>query len=580
MLSRFRLSRLTLACFLTALFLCLPFAHAQEKEKPKSVTPAAESVSESNVVPSDGKQQTAEVLDSLKKLIDKRTASIKKLQEEVKKATSEELKTENETRIAALKKERTTYRQQFEELATGFQQEQFDAQEKHEFTITKEFQELVKPIVGELKHATAKPRELENLRNKVSGLEDRVSTADKAIQNINTILPNTKDDLKKYLTNKRDEWMASKQAYESQLSASKLQLTKLENDESRSIGSSVSKLFKNFFKSRAWNLLIALAAFIVTLLIARKFFSVVQRISPLHKAESRSIFRRSVDLFYVAFSVLLAMAAALIILYFSGDWALLSLTLILLVGVFWGLRVAAPVFIEQIRLILNLGSVREAERVIYNGIPWEVKRLAVYTELQNKALEGGSIRLPARTLLELHSRPFSDYEHWFPTQRKDWVSLSDDTFGKVVCQTPEYVQLALPGGAKKTYATPAFLDLAPINLSNGFRITSLFGIDYSHQNISTTEVAAIFHEALDEAIKAEFGSESLVKTDVVFSAANASSLDYYLVADFRGEAANKYQFLPKFIQEVCVNVCNAQGWIIPFQQITIGSRGHSCPLPL
>jgi len=228
---------------------------------------------------------------------------------------------------------------------------------------------------------------------------------------------------------------------------------------------------------------------------------------------------------------------------------------------------------EQIRLILNIGPVRENERIIYEGIPWKVSHLGFYSQLTNPELSGGLMRLPARTLLDFHSRPFDKDEIWFPTSKHDWVILSDETYGKVLLQTPEYVQILQLGGARRTYPVSEFLNLAPKNLSKNFRVKSLFGIDYNHQSISTTEAPDVFQKQIQEELIRLFGKEPFNGVSVNFASAGASSLDYEILADFKGEAADKYQKIRRAIQSICVDVCNEQGWGIPFQQITIHQAG-------
>ena len=54
-------------------------------------------------------------------------------------------------------------------------------------------------------------------------------------------------------------------------------------------------------------------------------------------------------------AVMAAVAATLAVLYARGDWLLLPIGVIFLVGAGWVIVKAAPVFFEQIRLILNVG---------------------------------------------------------------------------------------------------------------------------------------------------------------------------------------------------------------------------------
>ncbi len=43
--------------------------------------------------------------------------------------------------------------------------------------------------------------------------------------------------------------------------------------------------------------------------------------------------------------------------------------------------------------------------------------------------------------------------------------------------------------------------------------------------------------------------------------------------DLSGEVAARYNALTRLIVRACVDTCNAEGWVIPFTQITIHQAG-------
>ncbi len=80
---------------------------------------------------------------------------------------------------------------------------------------------------------------------------------------------------------------------------------------------------------------------------------------------------------------------------------------------------------------------------------------------------------------------------------------------------------------------------------------------------------ARLHEALEHALaQAEF-SNKIVSLLVEFNEANTNSLDYLIVVNCKGEAANSYFTINRLIQKTCVEVCNRERWIIPFTQLTV-----------
>ena len=58
---------------------------------------------------------------------------------------------------------------------------------------------------------------------------------------------------------------------------------------------------------------------------------------------------------------------------------------------------------------------------------------------------------------------------------------------------------------------------------------------------------------------------------IEFDKANASSLDFKIIASFTGEAAQDFYRIKRFLQRASLEAANKHGWIIPFQQITIHS---------
>jgi hypothetical protein len=164
-----------------------------------------------------------------------------------------------------------------------------------------------------------------------------------------------------------------------------------------------------------------------------------------------------------------------------NDWLLLGIFAVMLVALLWiGIRMI-PEMIDQVTLLLNLGSVQEDERVIFDDTPYLVKRLDFYTDLVNPALEGAEFTLPINDLIGLHSRPSGPDEPWFPSLRGDWVRLADEVFGQVISQSPDMVELEIPGGSRVTYTHDDYLAEKPDNLSGGVRSEIEFGLSYNHQ---------------------------------------------------------------------------------------------------
>ncbi len=456
----------------------------------------------------------------------------------------------------------------FSQLATDVDWRSFKEKKRVELDWKSELEDLLGPVLREVKKMTSHPRELERLRSKIDLYRAQLDATKKAIQNLFALMTYAKNaELMEKLNSVMGMWQERQLEISTQMNIATQQLDKkLENK--KPLSETVQELLQIFFKSRGRNLLLALLAFGFVWITLHGIHRLIRRFSPFH-GKGRSFSVRLFDMCYIIFTVLVSLLALLGTLYSLGDWVLLSLAVIFVLGVGWASKQALPRFWNQVTLMLNFGSVREGEVVIYKDIPYEVSSINIYSELANKKLWGGFVRLHLKDLVELRSRPIFENEPWFPSECGDWVRLADGTYGKVIAQTPEQVTVKLLGGAMKTYKTTDYLAQSPVNLSSGFRIPVTFGIDYGHQAIITREIPEIIERAVTDGLKAEGFGDSIVNISVQFKEAGPSSLDVAVLADFNKNAEASYAFLERAINRICVDTCNLHNWVIPFQQVTV-----------
>jgi hypothetical protein len=310
-------------------------------------------------------------------------------------------------------------------------------------------------------------------------------------------------------------------------------------------------------------------ALAVTIVILRRTYREFRKVSPIHQKYHDTLTARLVDVFANLFITLASVFAMVLTLYIRNDWLLLTAVSILFIGLAWASRTALPPYFEQIRLILNLGTVREGERIIYNGLPWRVESLNFFCVLHNPDLNGATLRMPAKTLLSSYSRPSMPKEPWFPTRIDDWVILDDGVMGKVVQQTPEQVVLVKLGGSYKTYPTLTYLAKNPENISPQFSVSTTFGLDYQYQSIATTVIPDIMQEKIYQSMIKEFGKDVVRSVNVEFATASASSLDFRITAVVSGELAPQYNVIQRMLQRGAVDSANENHWVIPFPQLTV-----------
>lgn len=484
-------------------------------------------------------------------------------------AETDEEKTEAAKEVAEQRERVAQLRANFLTIATGVEEANYLGLGSEAASWEQNLEDIIAPLSREVRELTSGARELEELQNDLREWEERKRLAEDAKRSLDDLLTSVQSpEIRKELGDALDRWKDRIAESASQIEVIREKLEQRQR-ESPSTWETVSESFAEFWRSRGLNVLLAVALAVFVFIAARRSYRLVRRVSPIHRKGGHNLAARILDLAWAGIAALLALAAAVVVLYLRGDWLLLTLAILAFLGILWASKQALPPYLEQIRLILNLGPVRQGERMIFEGVPWRVDRLNFYCEFSNPQLAGAVLRLPVRDVIPLHSRPAPPKEQWFPTHADDWVRLSDGTFGKVIQQSQEQVVVLRLGGSLKTYPTPDFLAATPENLSRGFRINTSFGIDYQHQQICTTEVPAIFQAAVEQALVERVERDNLRSLKVEFASAGASSLDYAVLADFSGEVGSRYNVLERLIHKTCVDVCNARGWVIPFTQITV-----------
>jgi hypothetical protein len=526
---------------------------------------------------------TLDTLRALSRSLQNIRQNLREINAEIKSADDEESRTALRRESEQLTQQLGDIQRDFERIATGVEAEGMGERRGEDFNWRNELTHLISPFIQELKKMTERPRQMEQLRSDILYFENQLAAAEKALANIRHLQSGAEnreegeageetEAVREHILEKLGEleirWSTTLTDIENQLAVTRYRLQEIQK-EKKSLLESTQNVLRIFFKTRGRNFLLALIAFIAVLLLLRFLHRLIYKYSPLHDLERRTFYVRLGDVVYHILTILGATGAGLITLYATGDWLLLSLTIVFLFGLAWTAKEGLHRFWQQVQLLLNLGTVRENERLVYYGVPWRVLALNLYVRMENPALSNGYIRLPLRELTELHSRPYHPDEPWFPCRPGDWVRLADGTWGRVKTQSPDMVQLALRGAGIKTFPTTDFLALHPANLSAGFRLRVLFGFDYAHQAIITKEIPEKLRAHLLEGLNLRGYSETLRQLKVEVAAAGASSLDLLTLADFSGEVAERHNILIRAIQMLTIEACNENGWIIPFAQVTV-----------
>ncbi len=474
----------------------------------------------------------------------------------------------------------------FENIATRLQTDDLGMEKKKDREWFDQIEALTKPVLDALSDVTAKPRRIEALKKRIQTLDAQQKQVESAYQNIELLInaqapgddhsPEQIDAYKQHLKK-------LKQKYDPELIRLNLEEARraleIETRDTEPLMDAATDAVQNFFKTRGRNLLITTAIFVSLwwiLMRLRSLFAGRKKIFNLPSWMNKVLLT-----VYSILVLLFCIISSMVTLYILNDWLLLSIVILFLIAVAWASRQLIPRMFKEVRLAMNLGTVKEHERLIWSGVPWLVESIGLQATLVNERLQGGTIQLPVGELVGKHSRPVVENEPWFPTETGDWVLLSDGTYGQVKNQTLEQVVLLLKGGARKYYSTAEFLTLTPQNISRGFRCAIEFGFDYSLQAELCDRIPELFKKGLKQRLADYFDAEApdIQNIEIAFDHASGSSLYLKFLIDVDGRRANRYIEIVNEIQNALVVICNENGLKIPVSQLALNLPAQTSGFP-
>ncbi len=482
--------------------------------------------------------------------------------------TSDSLRVSLEAEISKLDRQLDDATSDFERIATGVDIGLFLGKKEETFNWKEEVMALVEPGIKEIKRMTVNARNRTKLKDEAAYYENLASVSREAVKNIQTLMGRAEDkQLRKHLEALLPEWKSIEKQTLNKLQIADMQLAEMDRNEKSLIETSRLSI-KQFFRTRGLYLMIALLSCISAVMVLRLAAGLVRRLIPGYGLPYKPFHIRLFDILARLITLAATLFVLVLVFYIFEDWVLLSLSIVFFLGLGWAVKNALPRYWQQSRLMLNIGSVREGERMVYEGVPWLVKSINVFSILENPDM-GVTLRLPIEELLGKVSRPFRPDEPWFPCRRDDWVVLADGTWARVRSISHEMVSLIQGCGSLKTYQTGDFLAQTPLNISRDFTLRVGFGISYNIQKDATGKVLDLLAAYIREAVRRDGYEQGLLNLQVEFMAAGASSLDLAVIADFKGEMASRYFKLSRAIQRWCVDACTLNGWEIPFPQLTV-----------
>ncbi len=470
----------------------------------------------------------------------------------------------------------------FEARATQIAPKDLLANDSGKINWTSELQEIAKPLLQSIHELSKKPRKIGELENKIGELETQIEQYQVAEKNLNLILQQREKESVKNPQkhqNLLDKIEQLKTRYNSKLLELELEETQKNLGVIKQDKQTFWELFSDsageFFRVRGLNITIALAAFIVSFILLNTLSKTIRRKGGLPSKLDPKL-RKVLKTTFSVVAITVSLGAGLFALYLRNDWLLFSIAILILFAIIWTSRQLIPQVIQELKIIMNLGSIREGERVIWGGVPWLIEEIGFFVTLSNPKLESGLLQIPVGKFMDLDSRPIIENEEWFPTDKNDYVMLEDGAYGLVESQTMERVILQRLG-SPKYYPTADFLQLKPLNLSKGFLLILEFGLDYGIQDKICETIPELFENELKKSLQTYFLEEppGISSLSVYFNEAAASSLNLIVLAKVDGKHANSYYSLKREINKIMVRICNENNLSIPFNQLTVHTSGEN-----
>lgn len=438
-----------------------------------------------------------------------------------------------------------------------------------------ELQTLLAPALDTIQRISARPRKIEKLKNEIEQLEQKRNLADEALKNLDNITHSDEfkpllSDLEGYLEEAKFNVNDLKQELLIAEDKFKGELNNLTRDD-KSVFEASTEMLKKFFSNKGKHLGYSIFVFIFSLWIFRQFRTKI--INRFLENRPDQWYVKPVNALYGLFSFMTSTTLSLITLYVVGDWILVTFFILAFTSAVWASKDYIHKYLAQGRLILNLGTIKEGELVIYRDLPWKVKNISFVTTFENEFLDTTEIRIEIGEIFKMHSRKILLNERWFPTKAGDWVILNDQTFGKVSLQTVEQVIIEMFGGHKKHYLTLNYLQQNPINLSHGYSVSFIFGIDYNTQNKISSIISTLKTKLLT---KIKTLNIPAIDPDLEFHSAGESSLNLLVSANFLGNYANHRFKFERDLQLIMTEICSEESINIPFKQMVIHMDEKCC----
>lgn len=423
-----------------------------------------------------------------------------------------------------------------------------------------------------MKEASKRPRLIESLKSELIAYKMRIPKIQEALNVIEIHQKNNKSPI---LTEELEEqhkfWLHQKKEFETKKASIEQQLNDFEKQQ-QPLGDSLRDFF-NDFKERGLHLIMALLVFAILMFLFKFISKIICKNNPLHKNPKLLMWANLTDIVLQGIFIFIALCCSFFVLYSSGDWLLIAIGLVIVIGLIVALKNAFGHYWEQTKLILNIGGIRKGEKVIYNGVAYKVESIGVFSILKNPILTGGTLRLPIRDLIPMTSRAYDESEAWFPCKKDDFILFKNKDFRQVSRITPEVVELSF-FGAPEFYSMQTFLKASVRNLSvEPFWAWDTIYLDHKYLPIAQSEIVVKLNAYVEIEAKKLFG-DTLVSVWVEFNYIRNGSLGFLIGLLMKPEAASKYSSISRKLRQMGMQVALKNNWESPYSQLTISQSNE------
>ncbi len=463
--------------------------------------------------------------------------------------------------IAALNKQHAETARDFERIATGVELSMFAPESaKKPFDWKAELGALVDPLLKELRTLTAAARQKAELRETLDVLGKQAQTAGQAAANLEALSALAEDEgVKRQLAALLDNWRDEEKRLTGKLELARMDLHALTNPDESARDKSADKM-RDFLRTRGLYLAMGLLAFAAAYLVLRLCFGLLAHRLPGAVGDRKGLYGRLAGVFAQFLSLFFATLAMLAVFFLVGDGFMISLAVLLVLGGLWGLRQTLPTQWRRSLFLLNMGSVREGERLNIDGVPWRVDSLGMFCSLSNPALRQ-TLRLPLDRLLSQESRPYDMDEVWFPCQKGDCLLMGDGSVVQVTGLSSEQVSLVRVGtNMSSVWPAADFIKEKALNLSRGFMVSAALGLSHGMAEEITDRAPEALREHLERRLADEgYETKSRVAT-CEFGRMTPSGFEIAVTLEFPGDMAPLYARLRRALERWCVDCCTERGW--------------------